>query len=66
MQKYGFAISPSDFAVSTHGKFVGQGGQLACLVTSFDVMQFALQMTEVQSTNHKIILICMNLGLMYF
>jgi len=23
-------------------------------------------MTEVQSTNHKIILICMNLGLMYF
>ena len=29
------------------------------LVTSFDVMQFALQMTEVQSTNRKIILICM-------
>ena len=36
------------------------------VVTSVDVMQFALQMTEVQSTNHKIILICMNLGLMYF
>ena len=36
------------------------------VVTAVDVMYFALQMIEVQSTNHKIILICMNLSLMYF
>ena len=36
------------------------------VVTAVGVMQFALQMTEVQSTNHKIILICMNFGVMYF
>jgi len=53
------------------GKCVGQGGQLVCFSAvcwcdTVCISYFSLQMPKVQSSNHKMVLICMNLCVMYF
>jgi len=53
------------------GKCGGQGGQLVCFSVvcwcdAVCVSHFLLQMSKVQSSNHKIVSICMNLCVMYF
>jgi len=52
------------------GKCARQGGQLVCFgdvcwCDAVCISHFLLQMVKVQSTNHKFVLICVNLGVMY-